>query len=217
MTAFLPMPGLSARLIERFWSFADKRGPDECWPWRGTRVRSATGSMSYGRFYVGMQRFVASRIAYHIVHGGLNPAQLVCHTCDNPPCVNPAHLWLGTNADNMADMVQKGRHPRRFGEAAPRALLSDDDVRFIRQSSLPSRHLARHFGVTIGTIQKARSGISWRHIEERAAPVRGRLTEADVREIRACSLPSEYHAVRLGVHASTVRLARAGKTWGHVQ
>lgn len=92
---------------QRFWSKVDRRGPDECWPWLA--AKSAT---RYGVF----DKTRAHRVAYALTHGLIPEGRIVCHRCDNPPCCNPAHLWLGTPKDNTADMVAKGRAKfHRFG------------------------------------------------------------------------------------------------------
>lgn len=96
---------------EKFWSRVDKRGPDECWPWTGGRntdgygkAPRATGSRPIGRGYT-----AAHRVSWAIHFGPVPDGLWVLHHCDNPPCVNPAHLWLGTNLDNIRDRDAKGR------------------------------------------------------------------------------------------------------------
>lgn len=95
--------GLTAE--QRFWRDVDKRGPDECWPWKRSTMRGG-----YGRFPVtsrNQQR--AHRYAYELTHGPIPKDIVICHRCDNPPCCNPAHLFAGTHADNVRDRVAKGR------------------------------------------------------------------------------------------------------------
>lgn len=89
---------------EDLWKYVAVGAPDECWPWT-----AATRRRGYGIFTVNRRNFVAHRLAFQVATG-IDPGELlVCHTCDNPPCCNPAHLFLGTNSDNMRDMVAKGR------------------------------------------------------------------------------------------------------------
>jgi hypothetical protein len=92
-------------VAERFWSKVDRRGAEDCWPW--TARRDGCG---YGTFKVDGKTVRASRQAWALTHGDLGAGQRVCHSCDNPPCCNPAHLWAGTQKDNVLDMVAKGRH-----------------------------------------------------------------------------------------------------------
>lgn len=93
----------SDSVAERFWSKVDKRGPAECWPWIGGRSKAG-----YGRFGIGRRARVASRVAFAITHRR-QPDGIICHSCDNPPCVNPAHLWEGSTLDNSLDALSKGR------------------------------------------------------------------------------------------------------------
>jgi hypothetical protein len=89
----------------RFWSKVDIRAADDCWPWRGT----TTGKTGYGRAWRGPGWAAAHRLAWELTHGS-TPDGFVCHKCDNPPCCNPAHLFVGTHTDNMRDMFAKGRN-----------------------------------------------------------------------------------------------------------
>lgn len=102
---------------ERFWSKVDRRGPDECWPWTAAKNRGygviGAGPRSSGRKF-------ATRVSWELEHGAPPRSDMdILHRCDNPPCVNPAHLFEGTAADNVADMLGKGRESRgrRHGDA----------------------------------------------------------------------------------------------------
>lgn len=77
---------------------------ESCWIWMGGKGRS-----NYGKFMIGEKTSVASRVAYELFKGKLEENKYVCHTCDNPPCVNPEHLWLGTSSENQLDSIKKGR------------------------------------------------------------------------------------------------------------
>lgn len=94
-------------LAKRLWTKVDQRGPDECWPWTGRwRVRD------YGMLGRGSRNdgaVLAHRAAWEVTHGPVPEGLCVLHSCDNPPCCNPAHLFLGTQADNMRDMAAKRR------------------------------------------------------------------------------------------------------------
>lgn len=93
---------------ERFWAKVDKSaGANACWPW--TASRSPKG---YGKFMLDGTPRVASRLAWQLTFGPIEDGFYVLHHCDNPSCCNPAHLWLGTKAENNADMIRKGRYKK---------------------------------------------------------------------------------------------------------
>jgi hypothetical protein len=96
--------------------------------------------------------------------GEIPPGMHVLHHCDNPPCINPSHLFLGTQADNMRDKEQKGRGNHPQGERHGRAKLTEADVLMIRASALSNGALARQLGVTKKTVRRARDGRAWRHL-----------------------------------------------------
>ncbi|MGN8024721.1 HNH endonuclease [Microbacterium sp. 22242] len=147
---------LTPKAAERFWSHVDRRGPNDCWPW--TRSRSSRG---YGKFRVGRQMRNASRVAYELVKGplGSNEAR---HTCDNPPCCNPAHLLAGSHAANMRDMAER--------ERSRTTRLTATQVREIRRrhahESLVT--LAAEYGVTPSNVSLIVRRRTWKHLGEAA-------------------------------------------------
>lgn len=144
---------------ERFWSKVDKGGSGGCWEWVGSR--SPTG---YGRFYFNGVNERAHRVsalyAGHDISG-----RMVCHRCDNPGCVRPSHLFVGTHNDNMKDKVAKGRQSRNRGPKNGRAHLTRKQVlearRIYRSGECSQAELARRWGVPRSTIGHAIRGYTW--------------------------------------------------------
>ncbi len=166
---------------QKFWAKVDKRGEDECWPWLGT-----IQSMGYGTVTIARTPLLAHRVA--CAFDGRQPGsdQVVMHTCDNPPCCNPRHLVVGTQADNVADMHRKGRavsgydravrgdghwarrHPEwTYGERNPAAKLTEAEVieiRSRRQAGASLYRLAREFGVSRPMIGNIVARKNWTHV-----------------------------------------------------
>ena len=146
---------------ERFWSKVERRRPGECWPWSACVDRDGYGAILLLR---PKQMTGAHRIAYALSVGEVPPGKCVCHRCDNPPCCNPGHLFLGTNAENQADKIAKGRG--LDGERHGRSKLSAAEVsaiRFLRQNTTFTRkEIAMQFGVTRGHVGHIERGLAWR-------------------------------------------------------
>lgn len=137
-----------------------------CHEWTG----SMTGSrLEYGQLWADGKQWSAHRYAWTVKNGAIPSGMSVLHRCDNPKCVNPEHLFLGTQADNMRDMKSKGRARAPAGERHRDARLTEDAVRRIRFGSEPVAALAREYGVAGVTIYNARNGVTWRHITGKAA------------------------------------------------
>lgn len=167
----LPWP-LSWETVARFWSRVEVTGPGACWHWRASQ-----GARGHGRYRFPEFETQASRIAWALAHGRPPAPDLqVLHTCDNPPCCNPAHLYEGTHADNMRDMAERGRstrgRQRPAGECVRgvrhgHARLSEDDVRRMRAMSaggVSYRELARLFNVTTSNVGMVVKRRTWRHV-----------------------------------------------------
>ena len=155
-------------LAAKFWSRVDKNGPiperypelGPCWIWTGGRTKD-----NYGMFYdksIGL--IYAHRMAWRLSSG--DPLKLhVCHKCDRPPCCNPIHLFIGTNADNLRDMAEKGRSTR--GERNPGSVLTEEQVLSIREKArngVRQHILAIEYGVVDSCIANIVVGRRWKHL-----------------------------------------------------
>ncbi len=132
--------------------------PNQCWEWSGTNRR-----FNYGIVCIKGQHISAHRFSFAIFNHR-EPEQFICHRCDNPKCVNPDHLFEGTQTDNMHDCSVKGRFGDRRGEANACRKLNDDAVREIRAASISYIQLARKYGVSKSAIFMAKSGETWSHV-----------------------------------------------------
>ena len=154
------MAGPRIPIEKRFWKYVDKRGADECWEWVGGK-----NSHGYGATCID-GRYEAAHRASWILHFGRIPEGLcVLHHCDNRACVNPAHLFLGTNRDNTIDMYAKGRQGDIKGEKHPNAKLTVSDVLEIRKSPLTGTKLGELYGVGQSTINAIKKHKRWGWLE----------------------------------------------------
>lgn len=153
---------MKGTLTERFWAKVDKSaGPDGCWVWT-----ASLHPKGYGKIGIAKGRWqLAHIISWTLANGAVPKGLCVLHRCDNPPCINPTHLFLGTLADNNADMKAKDRHQR--GERQWMAKLTDEDVRSIRQMAkdgMTADEIAPKFTVVPRTIKDVIEGDTWRHV-----------------------------------------------------
>ncbi len=155
-------------LEKRFLLNTDKTA--NCWLWEGAKFSNGSGQI-YGRITFHYKRILAHRASW-IIHNGTIPDGLqVCHHCDNSLCVNPAHLFLGTQLDNVIDMLNKGRgrQGHLYGELNKRALLSNSQVKKIKEQLRNNYFglnikLANEYGVSPQVISRIKRGICWREI-----------------------------------------------------
>ena len=149
--------------VKRFWPKVDKRGPDDCWEWK-----AATAPWGYGRFRFEGKDVLAHRVAYMLTVGPIPDSALVLHRCDNPPCCNPTHLWLGSHRDNTIDALKKKRRKSPRGERNGRSILTNYDVLGIRklykQGRFTQKELADKWGVSQNTIGCIVRYETWIHI-----------------------------------------------------
>lgn len=152
-------PGLERRPADYPYPLLGNR-ETRCWEWPGWRSPAGYGHVRWDGRQGTPHRFV-----YEAIYGAIPPGMMVLHRCDNPPCCNPDHLFLGTHADNMADMVAKARPA--LGERNANAKLTENDVRAIRRKraegqTFPS--LAVEFGISLPQAQNVVYRKQWRHV-----------------------------------------------------
>lgn len=145
----------SQRIVNRFWARVDKT-PDGCWLWMGAR-----GPLGYGAFWDGKKVLRAHRYAWAVTNGEIPEGLFACHKCDNPPCVNPDHLFLGTRTENQRDMAVK--------ERTNTTKLTESEVRAMRRAyrlGISQDVLAHVFGVDQTNVSQVVRRQSWPHIPE---------------------------------------------------
>jgi hypothetical protein len=146
-------------LADRFWEKVDKAG--ECWEWTAAR-----NPLGYGLIGISAARRcgLAHRVSWELNFGPIPAGLLVCHRCDNPSCVRPAHLFLGTHRDNHMDKINKGRHWHPRGALNPHAKVNEEDGRVMRGSADTHAALARRYDLTPAAVRAIRIGRNWPHV-----------------------------------------------------
>jgi hypothetical protein len=207
--------------VLRFWLKVDIRSDDECWIWNGP-----VSNCGYGNFSVGGKRspdykqWSAHRYAWVIANGEIPDGLNVCHTCDNRLCVNPAHLFLGTDVDNMADKVAKDRQAK--GSTSGKSKLSEADVNKVIElynSGKLQREVGEELGVSQAVVSKILLGQNWKHVDvnrPRTRTAGAKLTWSTVDFIRfSAGLGATVStlATRHNVSRITIRRILAGTTW----
>lgn len=166
------MAVLTPELEVRFWAQVRKQDGEGCWEWQGGRATK----LQYGYMSLGHSSAYAHRISWQIAHGSIQTGLCVLHRCDNPPCVRPDHLFLGTRRDNMTDKIEKGRQHR--GEQTGGVVLAEAQVMDILAAyatgEFPILGLADKHGVKEATIRAIVNGQTWAHV---AGP---RLSRAEI-------------------------------------
>lgn len=150
------LPRILQKVVDRFESFFTREGMWECWEWQGTRSPNGYGLFDHSG---------AHRVAWELRHmKPIPPGMVVRHACNNPACVNPAHLAIGTPQDNSDDMVTADRQAK--GSSNGRAKLTEDDVVLIlRDQTSTNTELARRFGVSQVMISQIKRRKKWRHVQ----------------------------------------------------
>lgn len=158
-----PRPRTFDESIPWFWKLVVKGSPACCWKWSGARL-----SDGYGRFKTDGKFITSHRFSYILHFGDIPKNQCVCHRCDNPPCCNPEHLFLGTKKENADDRDKKGRNVNFHGEEHGSSKLTAVDVIKIRDSyktgTVTQLSLARQFGVSKSAIMMIVTNRNWRHL-----------------------------------------------------
>lgn len=158
------------QFVEKFWKRCRTEDVDACWKWTGAHDPRKGKGYGHVRFNRKVER--THRIAWILTHGSIPKNLHVCHRCDNPPCCNPRHLFLGTNLDNVNDKLSKGRQSFLKGELNGEAILTKDQVKEIRSIYIkrvgrqrvngPTQtHLAHQYGVSRQTISALITGVTW--------------------------------------------------------
>jgi hypothetical protein len=151
---------LTSKELKRYESKLRDEG--NCIIWTGSKDARGYGVVRNKRFDAR-----ASILAFYLEHGIIPEGMLVCHSCDNPLCCNPAHLWAGTHLENMQDCIAKGRWKDQKGSANPRSRLTEEQVREILAiKGLSHQQIANRYGIARTAITRILNGKRWNHVSD---------------------------------------------------
>ncbi len=199
---------------------------DSCWIWKGCVDKDG-----YGQFkgiFDSQRVRTAHRFSYVLFKGEIQKGLVVMHSCDNPSCVNPEHLSIGTIKDNLDDMRAKGRENFLKGEECNYAKLTEEKVKSILKDPRPFADIANDFEITVSTVNDIKRRKSWKHIDEEvvrskksrsdkgAGHYKTKLTDNAVREIRTSTESGKALAERFGITPQTICDIRKRRSWAHV-
>lgn len=152
--------------IEYFWSKINKKSDSECWEWLGHKDHH-----NYGIIAIDHKRYRAHRLSWMLVNGDIPDNKLVMHLCDNPSCVNPNHLKLGTQDDNMKDCKSKGRIVKSIGENHGSAKLTEEQVieiiKLLNSNKIKQSKIAKIYNVSEVAISRIKLGKVWKHLHNK--------------------------------------------------
>lgn len=149
-TPIVSRPCFHGTAEERLWHYTNKLGPDDCWEWFGNKDKDGYGAMRSGKSMIRPHR-----LSYELANGPIPKGMSILHSCNNPACVNPAHLRVGDHLENMADRKKSGHY--NTGDKHVMAKISDDEVKKIREMDGTYKQIAEAFGVSesqIGNIKR---------------------------------------------------------------
>lgn len=158
---------MDGKIEKRFWDRVNKT--DGCWKWTASKNLRGYGQLTFGsRTDKSRNTVSAHRLSWMINVGDIPSKMCVLHKCDNPPCVRPEHLYVGTHQDNMRDRDSKGRNAQVAGEQHGAAKLTEEQVKEIRSQYIPGvisqSMLAAHYGVSREAISFIVNRVNWKHI-----------------------------------------------------
>jgi predicted XRE-type DNA-binding protein len=199
----------------RFWRKVDIKGEDSCWNWLAGADKDGYGFVTFHGI-----TYKSTHIAYMITYGEFENGLFVCHKCDNPSCVNPKHLFLGTGNDNVKDRHSKKRDA--IGSQVGTSKLNEEQVseimRLYFNKEMMVKDIAEKFGINRSTITKIAKGTGWQHVEKnRSIFDRGRkLTKESANQIRdmfANGVIQKEIALLFNIDQSTVSNIISGRRW----